>query len=62
MCPIHIHPYRPPVAGQSIIPPEPVTIEGTPEYEVKEIMDSQLKRDKLEFLIKWSSYTNDYNT
>jgi len=27
-----IRPYRPPVAGQSIIPPEPVTVEGTPEY------------------------------
>jgi len=25
----HIHPYRPPVAGQSIIPPKPVTVAGT---------------------------------
>ena len=25
-------------------------------------MDSQLKRDKLEFLVKWSGYTDDYNT
>ena len=57
-----VRPYRPPVAGQSIIPPEPVTVEGTPEYEVEEIMDSQLKRDKLEFLVKWSGYTDDYNT
>jgi len=57
-----IRPYRPPVAGQSIIPPEPVTVEGTPEYEVEEIMDSQLKHDKLEFLVKWSGYTDDYNT
>ena len=48
----HICPYCPPVAGQSIIPPEPVTVEGTPEYEVEEIMDSQLKCDKLEFLVK----------
>jgi len=35
-----IRPYHPSVAGQSIIPPEPVTVEGTPEYEVEEIMDS----------------------
>ena len=56
-----ICPYHPPVAGQSIIPPEPVTVEGTPEYEVEEIMDSRLKHDKLEFLVKWSSYTNDFN-
>jgi len=47
-----IHPYHPLVAGQSIIPPKPVTVEGTPEYEVEEIMDSRLKRDKLEFLVK----------
>jgi len=58
----HIHPYHPPVAGQSIIPPEPVTVEGTPEYKVEEIMNSRLKRDKLKFLVKWSGYTDDYNT
>jgi len=58
----HIHPYCPPVAGQSIISPESVTVEGTPEYEVEEIMNSQLKHDKLEFLVKWSGYTDDYNT
>jgi len=32
--------YHPPVAGQSIIPPKPVTVEGTPECKVEEIMDS----------------------
>jgi len=58
----HICPYCPPVAGQFIIPPEPVTVEGSPEYEVEEIMDSRLKRDKLKFLVKWSGYTDDYNT
>jgi len=25
-------------------------------------MDSWLKHDKLEFLVKWSGYTDDYNT
>jgi len=58
----HIRPYRLPAAGQSTIPPEPVVIEGMPEYEVEEIKDSRLKRGKLEFLVKWSSYTDDYNT
>ena len=58
----HIRPYRPPAAGQSTIPPEPVVIEGMPEYKVEEIIDSRLKREKLEFLVKWSGYTNDYNT
>jgi len=57
-----IHPYRPPATGQSTIPPEPIVIEGTPEYEVEEITDSQFKRGKLKFLVKWSGYTDDYNT
>jgi len=57
-----IHSYCPPAAGQSTIPPEPVVIEGTPEYKVEEIMDSRLKCGKLKFLVKWSSYTDDYNT
>jgi len=58
----HIRPYRPPATGQSTIPPEPIVIEGTPKYEVEEITDSRLKRGKLEFLVKWSGYTDDYNT
>jgi len=58
----HICPYCPPAAGQSTIPSKPVVIEGTPEYKVEEIMDSLLKYGKLEFLVKWSRYTDDYNT
>jgi len=58
----HIRPYHPPAAGQSTIPPEPIVIEGTPEYKVEEITDSRLKHRKLKFLVKWSSYTDDYNT
>jgi len=57
----HIRPYRPPATGQFTIPPEPIVIEGNPKYEVEEITDSRLKRGKLEFLVKWSSYTDDYN-
>jgi len=58
----HIRPYHPPVAGQSAISSKPIVIEGTPEYEVEEITDSRLKHGKLEFLVKWSGYTNDSNT
>jgi len=36
--------------------------QGNPEYKVEEITDSRLKRGKLEFLVKWSGYTDDYNT
>src|SRR6202023_2131078 len=55
-------PSRPPIAGQHITPPEPIEVEGNPEYEVEEVIDSRLKRGKLEYLVKWSGYTDDYNT
>ena len=50
------------MTGQHVILPEAVEVEGTPEYEVEEVLDSQLKRGKLEYLVKWSDYTNDHNT
>ena len=37
-------------------------MEGNPKYEVEEVLDSQLKRGKLEYLVKWSGYTDDHNT
>ena len=57
-----MQPYKPPVAGQHVTLPEAVEVEGTPEYKVEEVLDFQLKRGKLEYLVKWSSYTNDPNT
>ena len=57
-----LHPYKSPVAGQQSSPPEPVDVEGTTEFEVEKVIDSQLKRGKLEYLVKWSGYTDDYNT
>ena len=59
---LQVWPYKPPVAGQSSVPPEPIDVEGTPECEVEEILNSRLKRRKLEYLVKWSGYTDDYNT
>ena len=57
-----VRPYKPPVVGQHVTPPEAVEVEGTPEYEGEEVLDSQLKREKLEYLVKWSGYTDDHNT
>ena len=54
--------YKPPIEGQRITPPEAVEVEGTPKYEVEEVLDSRLKRGKLEYLVKWSGYTDDHNT
>ena len=54
--------YKEPTAGQRTMPPEPVEVEGQPEYEVEEVLDSRLKKGKLEYLVKWSGYTDEYNT
>ena len=66
----HTHPlkhpflcsYKSPVAEQQSTPPEPVEVEGTLEYEVNKVIDSCLKHGKLEYLVKWSGYTDDFNT
>ena len=55
-------PCKPPITGQRVTPPEAVEVEGSPEYEVEEVLDSRLKRGKLEYWVKWSGYTDDYNT
>ena len=54
--------YKEPTAGQRVTPAEPVEVEGQPEYEVEEVLDSRLKKGKLEYLVKWSGYTDEYNT
>jgi hypothetical protein len=43
-------------------PPPPVEIEGELEYEVEQILDSQLFRGKLQYLVKWVGYTEEHNT
>jgi hypothetical protein len=59
----HLRPYKPPtIEGQQTTPQSPVEIEGYPEYEVEEIMDSRLRCHKLEFLVKWKGYTEENNS
>jgi len=58
-----LRPYKPPtVPGQQITPQAPVEVEGKEEYIVEEILDSRLRRNKLEFLIKWEGYMNENNS
>ena len=56
-------PYKPPtIPGQQIMPQVPVEVEGEEEYIVEEILDSHLRCNKLEFLVKWEGYTNENNS
>ena len=58
-----MHPYKLPIIpGQQITLQSPVEVEGEEEYVVEEILDSCLRHNKLEFLVKWEGYTNENNS
>ena len=58
-----LRPYKPhTIPGQQITPQPPIDVEGEQEYIVEEILDSHLRRNKLEFLIKWEGYTDENNS
>ena len=40
----------------------PVEVEGEEEYVVEEILDSHLRCNKLEVLVKWEGYMNQGGT
>jgi len=39
-----------------------VEVEGEEEYVVEEILDSHLRCNKLEFLVKWEGYMSENNS
>ena len=48
-----------PIPGRVQSPPPPVEIDGEPEYEISEILDSKLdkrRRCKLLYLVRWLGY------
>ena len=42
-------------------PPPPIEIDGEPEYELEEIIDSRLHLDKLQYRAKWTGYAPEHN-
>jgi len=55
-----LHPYKPlTIPGQQITLQSSVEVEGEEGYVVEEILDSCLRHNKLEFLVKWEGYTNE---
>ena len=51
-------PYKEPqITGQEATPAPPVEINGELEYEIEQILDSQLQ-----YLVKWQGYTEEHNT
>ncbi|KIK13956.1 hypothetical protein PISMIDRAFT_17634 [Pisolithus microcarpus 441] len=56
-----VKPYKGPLEGQKVTRPGPVVSveDHNEEFEVKYIMDSCLKCNKLEFLVHWRGYGNE---
>src|ERR1700682_1264598 len=48
--------------GRNFLEPAPELIEGQPEWEVEEVLDSRRHRRKLQYLIKWKGYSNAHNS
>ena len=46
--------------GHNFTEPPPELIEGQPEWEVEQILDSRQYRRKLQYLIKWKGYSEAY--
>jgi hypothetical protein len=52
-----LSPYHPNIIpGRTQPPPPPVEIEGQQEYEVEEVLDSKILRNKLKYLVSWVGY------
>jgi len=47
--------------SQGSEPPPPILIEGEPEYELEEIIDSRLHYNKLQYRAKWTGYSPEHD-
>ena len=45
------------IEGRTQPPPLPEIIDGEPEYEVREVLDSRIVRGRLEYYVDWEGYT-----
>src|SRR5258705_5882112 len=45
-----------PFPGQEIPPPPPIMVDDKEEYIVEEVLDSQIRLKRLQYLIKWLEY------
>jgi len=48
-------------SSQRAQPPPPIIIEGEPEYEVEQIIDSRLHYGKLQYRAKWTGYPPEHH-
>src|SRR5487761_1204563 len=51
-----------PEHGQNFAEPPPDLVEGQPEWEVEDILDSRVRRRKTQSLVKWKGYSDAHNS
>jgi hypothetical protein len=57
-----LYPYQAnTLPGRTQPPPPPVVVDGEEEWEVKEILDSRIRYNKLEYLVSWDGFGPDSN-
>ena len=54
--------YKPQVEGQKKILPKLLIIKGQKEFEVKEILNKRMIREKKKFLVRWKGYMTEEDT
>ena len=53
-----LEPYKPStIPGRTREPPPPIVIDNEEEWEVEEILDSELRRRKLWYKVRWAGYS-----
>jgi hypothetical protein len=52
---------EPSILSQTESEPPPVEIDGKMEYEVEQIPDSHIYRNKYQYLVKWKGYMEEHN-
>src|SRR5487761_1336138 len=51
-----------PEHGRNFAEPPPDLVEGQPEWEVEDILDSRVRRRKTQYLVKWKGYSDAHNS
>ena len=58
-----LEPYKPDtIPGRRQPPPPPIETNSGQEWLVHRILDSRIKRNRLEYLVSWEGFTPDHNT
>ena len=50
------------IPGRRQKPPDPVLVDEEEEYEVQEVRQSRRNRGKLQYLVHWRGYTDEYDS